>query len=238
MNKRWVIPDIHGCKKTMQAMIEEQIVPSKNDTLFFLGDLVDRGPDSKGVLDYVMKLEEQEYDIQVLLGNHEDYCVKTWEADRNKKSFFGINKKTSEQKEWETHGGKQTLKSFGIEYPKYIADVYINWMKKCKYYIELENYILVHAGMNFKIDNPFEDTFSMIWVRDFKVDLAKTKNKKIIHGHVPVELEFIDLVLGSSNYNFLCLDNGVYIQNRTGYGNLLAFNIDTKEMLVQPNIDI
>ena len=50
------------------------------------------------------------------------------------------------------------------------------------YYFELDKYILVHAGMNFNIDNPFEDLRSMIWVRNFKVDFNKTEGRRIIHG--------------------------------------------------------
>lgn len=58
MPKQWVIPDIHGCVRTLRALIEQLVIPAKEDTLYFLGDFVDRGPDSKGVLDYVMGLKE------------------------------------------------------------------------------------------------------------------------------------------------------------------------------------
>lgn len=236
MNQQWVIPDVHGYKKTLQTLIEEQLVPSQSDTLFFLGDLIDRGPDSKGVLDYLMNLQEQEYDIQVLKGNHEDRCLEAWKAAHKKKSFFSFNK-TTEQRQWESIGGSETLKSFGVKLVQQIPEHYINWIEKTKFYIELNNHILVHAGMNFKIENPFEDTFSMLWIRDFVVDPKKINEKKIIHGHVPLSLEMIEIIKNSPRYHLISLDNGIYRTNDAGYGNLLAFNIETSEICIQTNVD-
>ena len=82
MPKQWVIPDIHGCVRTLRALIEQLVIPAKDDTLYFLGDFVDRGPDSKGVLDYVMGLEDQGYNIVALKGNHEEFFVKAWEEEQ------------------------------------------------------------------------------------------------------------------------------------------------------------
>ena len=87
--KRWVIPDIHGCSKTLQALFEQQIRPSKEDEIYFLGDYIDRGPDSKGVIDYVRQLEEDGYKVFPLRGNHEDYCLHAVQAEHERKSFLG-----------------------------------------------------------------------------------------------------------------------------------------------------
>ena len=130
------------------------------------------------------------------------------------------------------------MSSFNVKRPRNIDQRYIEWMNNTKYYIELEDYILVHAGLNCSIDNPFEDTKSMMWIRDFKVDVNKIGGKKVIHGHVPVELSFINLFSQSEGYNFLAIDNGIYYKNKDGFGNLLAYNIDTKEIVIQHNIDV
>ena len=81
MINRWVIPDIHGHLNTLKSLIETRINLSRLDSVYFLGDYIDRGPDSKGVLDYIMNLQKENYDIHCLKGNHEDICVKSWEAD-------------------------------------------------------------------------------------------------------------------------------------------------------------
>lgn len=231
MKNRWVIPDIHGHIKTLKSLIEDRIALSKSDVIYFLGDYIDRGPDSKSVIDFIMSLQDSGFDVNCIRGNHEDYCIKAWEADQKRFLFH-----SKIEKEWRKNGANRTLSSFGAKRPRDINKHYIDWMKETKLYIELENHILVHAGLNFKINNPFEDTCSMMWIRDFKVDKNKTGNKKVIHGHVPVEMSLIDLFL-NNNYDFISLDNGIYYENKDGFGNLLAFNIDTNEIIIQPNID-
>ncbi len=232
MKNRWVVPDIHGHLKTLKYLIEDRIALTKDDEIYFLGDYIDRGPDSRGVLDYMMSLQEAGYNARFIRGNHEDYCIKAWEDDQRRVLF-----RSPIEKDWKKNGAVRTLQSFGVKRPREISKFYIDWLKKTEFYIELEDYILVHAGLNFNADNPFDDYRSMMWVRDFKVDRNKTGGKKVIHGHVPVEMSLIDLFC-DDNYDFVSLDNGIYYQNKDGFGNLLAFNIDTKEIIIQPNIDI
>lgn len=233
MGNRWVVPDIHGCLNTLKSLIENRINLSKSDAIYFLGDYIDRGPDSKGVIDYIMSLQNAGYEVHCLRGNHEDYCLRAWEADKKRFMF-----RSNIEKDWRKNGASSTLDSFGVKRPRDIDEKYINWIKKTEYYIELDDCILVHAGMNFNISNPFEDTSSMMWIRNFKVDPNKVGGKKVIHGHVPVEMSLIDLFVQSEGYNFLALDNGIYYKNKDGFGNLLAYNLDTKEIAIQYNIDL
>lgn len=236
MAQRWIIPDIHGCLKTLQTLLENILLATKEDHLYFLGDYIDRGPDGKGVIDYLMKLQQEGYNVHFIKGNHEDLCVTAFEADQKKKFFGG---KHPEQKEWEAVGAKATLESFGVKHPREIPQAYIDWMNACLPYIELEDYILVHAGLNCKAEKPFEDTRSMMWTRTFKVDFAKSHGKKVIHGHIPVDYTFMDLVINNNeNYDFIALDNGVYVTDKPGLGNLMAFNPDTKKLVAQSNMDL
>ena len=237
MIKKWVIPDIHGCVKTLSTLIENQIKPNKYDHLIFLGDYIDRGPDSKGVIDYIMDMQRNDYNITVLMGNHEDYCIRAYNEDKKNKGFLGFRRKTKIQQEWETYGGIQALNSFDIEWPKDIPEKYIDWMQNLKYFTEVDDFIIVHAGLNFKNDDPFSDKRAMIWIRDFKVDKDKIPNKKVIHGHVPVSLEFIELSLSSRDYKFIDLDNGIYFNDRAGYGNLIALELTEMKYVIQSLMD-
>lgn len=221
----------------MKTLIEYQITPDPGDELIFIGDYIDRGPDSKGVIDYIMGLTDKGFKVRALMGNHEDYAITAWEEDQDARSFLGIRPKTKTQKEWEVYGGKQTLESFDADRPRDVPDKYINWMKNLEYYIELDDFILVHAGMNFEIDNPFEDRYSMIWIREFDIISEKIGNKKIIHGHVPVNLELIDMAINTIDSKFIDLDNGIYFSNRAGYGNLVALEINSMEYVVQSLMD-
>lgn len=238
MNKRWVIPDIHGCYKTLKTLFEYQIKPDREDTIYFLGDYIDRGPDSKGVIDYIRQMQADGYQVFPLKGNHEDYCVRAVEAEFKRKNFLGIKTANRIRAEWEKHGGKETQESFGITDLKDFPKDYLEWMQELPYYIELEDYILVHAGLNFDISNPFDDKISMIWLRDYRIVPAKINNKTIVHGHVPVSLEFIDMMLKNNSHHFIDLDNAVYTSNRPGFGNLVALELNSKELKVQSNMDL
>ena len=76
MTKRWIIPDIHGCSRTLKYLLENQLKITKNDPVYFLGDYIDRGPDGKGVLDYLMNLEKEEYEADDILGTLASYGEK------------------------------------------------------------------------------------------------------------------------------------------------------------------
>jgi serine/threonine protein phosphatase 1 len=237
MNKQWVIPDIHGHSKTLRALVGEQIRPARYDTIFFLGDYIDRGPDSKGVIDFIMSLKRDNFNIRTLRGNHEDYLVRTFDNETVRKNLLGITYQNNLKKEWFKYGGKETLKSFQVTDVHEIPKEYITWMRELEYYISLDSFLLVHAGFNFNMEDPFSDKPSMMWIKDFKADPKKTGNRKVIHGHVPVSLDFIELLRSSNNFNFIDLDNGIYMRDNSGFGNLIALELTSMEMRVQNNLD-
>ena len=237
MAKTWVIPDIHGYAETLTNILDHQIKPSKNDHLIFLGDYIDRGPNSKGVIDIIMNLEKSGHHITPLKGNHEDVCLKTREESKRRKEFFGTRSISQMQANWEILGGRKTLNSFGISRADEIPEKYIQWMHSLKYYIELDHFFAVHAGFNFKANDPFSDTQAMIWIRDYEVLPGKINNKKIIHGHNPVNLKFIKSSLKFDISHTIDLDNGIYFTHKAGYGNLIALELNSMEIKIQPVIE-
>jgi serine/threonine protein phosphatase 1 len=237
MAREWVIPDIHGYSETLKVLIEDKIQPSRSDVLYFLGDYIDRGPDSKGVIDYIIKLVEDDYDIRALRGNHEDYLLRTFDNENTQKNFLGITNQNNLRKEWFKYGGKNTLKSFRVSEVHDIPRKYIDWMRSLEYFIQLDRYILVHAGFNFGIEDPFADKASMLWIKDFKVDPVKAGSRKVIHGHTPVSLDFIKMLSTSKDHHFIDLDNGVYMPGKPGFGNLIALELNSLDIKVQPNVD-
>lgn len=238
MSKQWVIGDIHGCLFTLRSLIETKMVPSKEDKLIFLGDYIDRGPESKGVLDYLMMMQEQGYDITCLMGNHEEYMLSAYEARNEKVGFLFWKKRSPIVQDWLYHGGKEAMKSFETEDLSAIDIKYIDWLKALKRYHVTEDYIVVHAGLNFKIDNPFEDERSMLWTRDYEIVPEKIGYKKIIHGHVPVGIDFIKESIENKKYHFLDIDNGCIYKENPGMGSLIAFELNSRELIIQPNVDV
>jgi len=237
MPQRWVIPDVHGCVKTLKSLITDLIRPTRYDDLYFLGDYIDRGPDSKGVIDYIRFLQKDEYNITALKGNHEDFMVELYEAEIKSKNIWWHNLGNRKHKAWMDTGGKSTLESFGVHRVKDIPFDYIEWMKNLIYYATLDNFVLVHAGLNFNNEDPFEDKHAMLWLRDYNIKPEKIGNRRIIHGHVPVNMELITLAIKNRYYQFIDIDNGPYITGREGFGNMVALNLDTMEIVIQYNMD-
>jgi serine/threonine protein phosphatase 1 len=190
------------------------------------------------VIDYIIYLQKEDYNVRTLLGNHEEFLVKAYNEEMNLKSFMGIKQTNQKKREWYVHGGKEAMKSFGISELKDFPNEYLEWIKNLEYYIELDHFFLVHAGFNFKIKNPFEDKDSMLWIREYDIDKKKIGNKRIVHGHVPVSLEFIDLSIKNKNYPYIDLDNGAYMTRRDGFGNLVALELNSMEYKVQFNLDL
>jgi serine/threonine protein phosphatase 1 len=115
---------------------------------------------------------------------------------------------------------------------------YIEWMRSLPHYHELEDFVLVHAGLNFKNEDPFEDKRSMLWLRDYVIQPEKIGGRRIIHGHVPVGMELITMAVNNRAYKFIDLDNGPYITGKTDFGNLVALELGSMEIAIQYNMDI
>lgn len=238
MPKRWVIPDIHGNVNTVRSLITDLIKPMRSDELYFLGDYVDRGPDSKGVIDYIRSLENEKYNLTVLKGNHEDFMVELYDTMKKSKNNWWFKFGNKKYKTWSEIGGKPTLQSFNIQHILDVPPDYIEWMRNLVYYVELDDFVLVHAGLNFKNEDPFEDKRAMLWLRDYPIIPEKIGGRRIIHGHVPVNMELITMAIRNSMYKFIDIDNGPYITGREGFGNMVALELNSMEMVIQYNMDM
>ena len=236
--RTWVIPDVHGCLLTLQTLVEDLIAIQEDDSLIFLGDVIDRGPASKGVIDYILKLEKDGINITVIRGNHEEYMAKIFREEQSKSGFRKmLGLRSGDYKDWILYGGETTLQSFNAFTVTAIPEMYIAWIESLPYYLEWKKFLIVHAGFNFEVDDIFSDTQAMMWIREYKINPAKLGDRKIIHGHVPVTLDFIHQSVISNSFQFIDLDNGVYLTDKPGFGNLLALELNTMELLVQPNLD-
>lgn len=196
---------------------------SKEDTLYLLGDYVNKGPDSKGVIDFIFHLRDSGYNLKCLRGNHDQYLI-----DGLKYSW--------EEIEFLNRGGKETLESFGVESIHQIPEKYLNFIKSLPLYFDTENYLLIHAGLNFELEDPFKDDFSMLNIRSMNVDLEKTGNKKIIHGHVPNSYLNIGNAL-TFHDNHISIDGGCVYTHIPNTNHLVAIEIQSGKLYFQKNIE-
>ncbi|MDY3521949.1 serine/threonine protein phosphatase [Riemerella anatipestifer] len=220
MNK-FVMSDIHGCFYTFSEILNK-IGFTKSDNLYLLGDYINKGPRSREVVDFIINLQKEGYKIEILKGNHEEMIFDSINLD-----------------DW-TIGEAETLRSFNISHLNQLEDKYLNWFSKLKYFKNDENYIFVHAGLNFKNENPFDDKNSMLWINNWydTINYKWLQNKIIIHGHKPIEKKVIIKMLSEiRKFKVLNIDNGCHIQNQNGFGSLCCLELNKRELFFQKNID-
>ncbi|NTW20970.1 MAG: serine/threonine protein phosphatase [Nostocales cyanobacterium W4_Combined_metabat2_030] len=223
MHRRFAIGDIHGCCKTLRKMVEDVLLLTPDDTLYLLGDYIDRGPNSIGVLDYLLHLKDSGFDIQPIRGNHEEMLLDAVSTPEACSIWYG-------------NGGWGTLRELGIDSPEKIPQRYVYFLADLPYIITTENYVFVHAGLNFQTSNPLLDKSPqfMLWSRDCQVNSAKMGGRTLVTGHTVTPLYAIKESLASSH---ICLDNGCYDKGEISCGALIALNLGTRELLVQENIE-
>lgn len=223
--RKIAIADIHGCPKTLTALIA-QMQLSKEDELTFLGDYIHRGEDSRGVIDVILGLQAKGFRVRALRGNHEQMLLNA------------INPATpiDVYERWYHIFGQKALQSFGNELEKYLPFFYA-----LPFFIEDEQYIFVHAGLNFAVTNPLKDENALLWIRDFYPQIRKSwlKGRIIVHGHTPTTLPKIERQLKRLTQKSwfttpaLNLDAGCIFEG----GHLVAADLTNGKLFVQQNID-
>ncbi len=225
--QKFAISDIHGCSKSFEALLRK-INFSKEDELFLLGDYIDRGPDSKGVFDLIFQLQEEGYQLHCLRGNHEQLFLRA------------LTDGLDAEEKWIIGGGNTVLTSFGVDNPDKVPKTYRSFIKNLLYYAETDGYILVHAGLNFNHPtSPFEDTEALLWIRNWYKNINREwlGDRIIVHGHTPLMQESIIKQLDNlDEVPVVDIDNGCVYQV-DGYRHLCAFELTTKTLFFQPNID-
>lgn len=200
------IGDIHGRLDLLKNLYEQIITDiektDESSKIIFLGDYIDRGPDSKGVLDFLMNLHDSDKIEHIfLLGNHETFLLDAYDATFYSENVF-VN--------WMRNGGVEALSSFNIP-PVYkiflekFNNSYVTWLKtKTKYFHIEKDYIFAHATYSARTD--FDkinehDKMNLLWGRNRESIIGG--QYFLICGHTPRS----DLqVYGDTNY--LCIDTG------------------------------
>lgn len=225
--RKIAISDIHGCARSLEKLLR-QVAPAPDDELYFLGDFIDRGPDSKGVIDQVLALRSEVASVRCLLGNHEDGLRQSIKDPYMRQHWIG---------QW---GGQQTLRSFSVQHPKDIPEPYLRFFLSLEWVIETRPFILVHAGLNFLNDDPLAVGEDMIYIRNWypMTDHDWLGERYIVHGHTPVSSLFIEENLEQlDTHRCLNIDAGCYAVQFPGMGNLCAFDMSGRHLYFQENID-
>lgn len=196
------IGDIHGCAAALRALLKA-IDPRPDDTIVTLGDYVDRGLDSKGVLDDLIALADRCRLIPIL-GNHDQMMLHARQGK-------------GDLRFWLECGGQTALDSYGDGSGlNAVPREHFRFLQSCRDYFETESHFFVHA--NYRADVPLDrqDDATLRWLSlgDF-VPGPHVCGKTAVVGHTP-HREVLNLG------HLICLDTGC------GHGGCLtAFDIAT-----------
>lgn len=209
----YAIGDIHGCLKALQTIFNQKII-KEEDTIVFLGDYIDRGPNSKGVIDWLIK-NKRKYNFEFILGNHE---IMMQTSKNNKERL----------REWLYFGGAETLDSYKIsDDPKWVQKVdksHWNFMDNCKHYLEIGDYIFVHAGLEKGKKLKNQNKHNLFW-KKYEIPEQYSTTKKVICGHTSRKNGKI-----ADFGHTVCIDTYAY-----GGMWLTCLNVETKEFIKTNN---
>lgn len=208
--------DIHGRADLLHPLVEQILAdaaarPSPGDDkplLIFLGDYIDRGRDSKGVIDQIIALShDPAVEVRTLLGNHEQALLDYLDGSASGISFG-------------RYGGRATLASYGVAAPgeggsaedwagvrdevrQAIPDSHMAFLRSLEPMIVIGDCVFVHAGVRPGVALDRQKVKDLLFIRDEFFKTPMGCGKFVVHGHTPGE----DAVAAP---NRLCLDTGAY----------------------------
>lgn len=207
----YAIGDVHGRLDLFDALlaqIEADHAAREPAVLrlILLGDLVDRGPDSAGVIERAFGLWRGDGDVRMLLGNHEEVFARVLAGDEKALRFFC------------RIGGRETILSYGIaegdylamDYPELMAafqsrvpEHHRDFLTRFEDIIEIDDYVFVHAGIRPGVALSDQTHADLRWIRDIFLEHNAPFERIVVHGHTITEQ--IDV-----RANRIGIDTGAY----------------------------
>lgn len=219
--KLFVVSDIHGYYNILIKELNDakfdQLNP--NHLLIVVGDLFDRGPNSKEVYEYLKDLHDKKKAI-IIKGNHDKFIEELFEGNHKRVLFNCIH-----------NGFDETLISlFNLDYINYNDEDVKNldkeiyeFVRKLPLYYETKNYIFVHAGIDPLIENwKNTDEHTLLWDSKFYSKKVNNTSKKVIFGHTRTNQIRKFLALDKFDFSFyektdkIGIDTNVVISDRIG----------------------
>lgn len=185
----YLIGDIHGRLDLFEAMVaaiedDDASRGNANTQVVLLGDLVDRGPDSAGVVALARQWQSQRT-VRVLAGNHEQMMLDAFEKPEILRHFL-------------KHGGRETVLSYGLTkkqfnsmtleelfetLPQLISQAERDYIASFEEYIVAGDYMFVHAGIDPAVPIEEQKRSDLLWIRDRFLSHEGPLDKVVVHGH-------------------------------------------------------
>jgi serine/threonine protein phosphatase 1 len=198
MGRIFAVGDIHGCFDKLLALMDLVKIDLRHDTLIFVGDYIDRGPNSKEVVDYLINLGKHTDHAIFLKGNHEvmleDYLNGT-------QSLMFI-----------ANGGDTTIESYhkhGGRGKDLVPPEHRLFFRNLLTHHTTADYIFVHGGLRPNIPFEEQNVWDMLWIRDQFIYSDFDFGKRVVFGHTPFREPLV-------------MDNKIGIDTGAVYGNKLT----------------
>jgi serine/threonine protein phosphatase 1 len=176
MEKIFAIGDLHGCFSHLNNLLNK-FTMGQNDTLLFLGDYIDRGPDSYEVVETILRLRSKLAKVICLKGNHEQMYLDYLRG--------------TDQDLFLSNGGNHTLRSYKKNGWKCPSPEHMEFFLSLNIYYETEDCIFVHAGLRPNVPLQNQNPEDMLWIRSRFYTSPNTWNKTIVFGHTPFSEPYI-----------------------------------------------
>ena len=191
----YAVGDIHGRSDLLEDMLRrieddaQASSPADRLTLVFLGDYVDRGADSRAVVERLVGGLPKSFDAHFLKGNHEaillDFLEEPWRLEH-----------------WLMNGGEATMRSYGVDTDSFwrfsaapqawrdafadaLPKAHIDFFKGLKLSVSFGDYLFVHAGVKPGVALAAQQEEDLVWIRDPFLNSTESFGKIVVHGHTP-----------------------------------------------------
>lgn len=195
----YAIGDIHGWRTLASAMVDRiradlAARPHPRPLVIFLGDFCDRGPDTRGVYDFLLQLEAAtDLPARFLLGNHDSYIpAYLRDPDWYDRTYHWLNP---------AMGGNATLASYGVPgatdfdpgatrdaFAAALPPSHLAFIERCQLWFRVGSYVFAHAGIRPGIPMERQTRDDLIWIRDGFLNSTADFGFKVVHGHTIVPM--------------------------------------------------
>ncbi len=231
-NHVWVIGDVHGYFETLQELLKK-LDYTDDDVIIFMGDLIDKGPNSKAVFELVTKAEN----FFSIRGNHEEMLRLSLTP-----KYKGRMKKS-----WLKYGGQNTLNSISQD-EEFALNEAANWIpliESMPTELILKDFRIVHAGYNPISNLESQSNKDRMWNREiFESEEILDSQRQIIVGHTPIQTFGCSpndgiwegkLRLKDGRSSVVCIDGGVALPDSDSA--LIAYNLLDNTLRILPKIE-
>lgn len=182
----FAIGDIHGCLSETELLLnhlQNELSVGEDDLVVFIGDYVDRGPNSKEVVEMLLSFKRSVPNTLFLRGNHEEMLL----------SYLGCSGETRMGKSYLYNGGESTLLSYGVPEDEFenalehIPAGHVSFFLATERYVILPKFVFAHAGLNPLRDLRAQLDEDLLWIRDEFIKNVHYFERVVVFGHTPYQ---------------------------------------------------